>query len=93
MSGSVFLTGLVFVVLLVAAIFMTPWALIPAALMVAVFLLAGPLAGAARGTGGGSSRRHFAASQPVLVGSIGSRRGARSIGPASGIRYRAAFSM
>jgi hypothetical protein len=52
MSGSVFLTGLVFVVLLVAAIFMTPWALIPAVLLVGVFLLAGSLAGAARGTGG-----------------------------------------
>ena len=32
MTGSAFLTGLVFVVLLVAAIFMTAWALIPAVL-------------------------------------------------------------
>ena len=50
--GSVFLTAVVFVVLFALAIFMTPWALIPAIMLGVFFLATGAFAGAAKSTGG-----------------------------------------
>jgi hypothetical protein len=52
MHGAVLGALIVGLILLVAAIFASPWFLIPAVLMGAFFLLTGPIAGAARGTGG-----------------------------------------
>ncbi|MFL5845090.1 MAG: hypothetical protein ACJ762_10385 [Solirubrobacteraceae bacterium] len=52
MHGAVYLTIVAFVVLLVLSIFMTPLALVPAAILLLFFLMSGPLMAAIKGTGG-----------------------------------------
>lgn len=52
MSGSVFFAVLVFVILFVAGIFMSPWFLIPAVFFVVFALLSAPFMAALRGRGG-----------------------------------------
>jgi hypothetical protein len=52
MSGSVFFALVVFAILLIVGIFMSPWFLIPAAAVAVFFLLAAPLMGMLRRGGG-----------------------------------------
>lgn len=52
MSGAVYLTIFAIVVLLVISVFMTPFALIPAVVLVVFFLMSGPIVGMLKGAGG-----------------------------------------
>lgn len=68
MHGAVFGTLVTFVILLVASVFLTPLALIPAALLAVFFLIGGPLSGMIRAgdrTGGDTPSTGDAAYDPV----------------------------